>query len=275
MKNILIAVISVIAGFAIMAFGYGFYSEKNSTGTSSVAEKTETTLEENPLESVQESFESWDTYSKSNIDLMSSFQPLDEDGKTISKGMFLSLLRTGLFLPNNELKAGKKAYQLVPLNKSADEKIKKNITSLATTANHYYRMEGKKLPDYNFVSLKGEAFNKKDTKGKVVVIKCWFITCKVCVEEFPELNKLVDKYQDRNVVFVSLAFDKKDKLEEFLKTKEFKYPTVPSQKEYMVKKLKLKQYPTHIIVDSNGIIIKMVSNVHTLASELDRIKGKF
>ena len=127
MKNILIAVISVIAGFAIMAFGYGFYSEKNSTSTSSVAEKAETTLEENPLESVQESFESWDTYSKSNIDLMSSFQPLDEDGKTISKGMFLSLLRTGLFLPNNELKAGKKAYQLVPLNKSADEKIKKNI----------------------------------------------------------------------------------------------------------------------------------------------------
>ncbi|SED08301.1 Thiol-disulfide isomerase or thioredoxin [Tenacibaculum sp. MAR_2009_124] len=275
MKNILIAVISVIAGFAIIAFGYSFYSDTNSSGIDSIAEKTDNTAANNPLESIQGSFDLWDTYSKNNIDLMSSFHPLDENGKTIGKGMFLSLLRTGLFLPNSGLKNGKKSYRLVSLKKNADEKVKKNIISLANTANHYFRLEGKKLPDYNFVSLKGQAFNKKDTKGKLVVIKCWFITCKICVEEFPELNKLVDKYKDKNVVFVSLAFDKKDKLEEFLKTKEFKYPTVPSQKEYMVKKLKLKQYPTHIIVDSNGVIMKMVSNVHTLASELDRIKGKF
>ena len=135
-------------------------------------------------------------------------------------------------------------------------------------------MEGKRLPEYNFIDLNGISYNREDTKGKLLVLKCWFITCKVCVEEFPELNKLVDKYKKENISFVSLAFDEKDKLVEFLKTKTFKYPTIPLQKDYMAKKLKINQYPTHLIVDSNGVIIKMVNNVKTLSYELDRIMNK-
>ena len=39
----------------------------------------------------------------------------------------------------------------------------------------------------------------------------------------------------------------------------------------MSKKLKIIQYPTHIIVDTKGNILKMVNNVETLASELKKI----
>ena len=42
----------------------------------------------------------------------------------------------------------------------------------------------------------------------------------------------------------------------------------------MSKELKVKQYPTHLIVDSNGVILKMVNNVHTLTLELDRIMNQ-
>ena len=223
---------------------------------------------------IQKSFDNWEAYTKHNIDLMATFTPLDEKGATIEKGIFLTLLRTGAYIPVKSVKEGKTQYQLTNINDTSDEKIKKSITSKAAIAHQYFKMEGKKLPDYNFVDLKGKTHNKADTKGKLLVIKCWFITCKVCVEEFPELNELVDKYKDEKIEFVSLAFDKKDELVEFLETKEFKYPTIPEQKDYMAKKLKVKQYPTHLIVDSNGVIIKMVNNVKTLTSELERIMGK-
>ena len=223
---------------------------------------------------IQKSFDNWEAYTKDNIDLMSTFTPLDEKGATIEKGIFLTLLRTGAYIPVKSVKEGKTQYQLTNINDTSNEKIKKSITSKAAIAHQYFKMEGKKLPDYNFVDLKGKTHNKADTKGKLLVIKCWFITCKVCVEEFPELNELVDKYKDEKIEFVSLAFDKKDELVEFLETKEFKYPTIPEQKDYMAKKLKVKQYPTHLIVDSNGVIIKMVNNVKTLTSELERIMGK-
>ncbi|CAM1357277.1 TlpA family protein disulfide reductase [Tenacibaculum halocynthiae] len=276
MKNILLTMLSIVAGFGISFFSINTYLKTND-----LAEvKTESEVTNNKLildlksSDVQKSFKSWDLYSKKNIDLMSTFKALDENGENISKGAFLNLLRIGSYLPMKRVDKRELSYQLVSLKNTSEVKIKKSIKSLATNANHYFRMEGKRLPAYEFVDLNGVPYNKKDTKGKLLVLKCWFITCKVCVEEFPELNKLVDKYKDEKVAFVSLAFDEKDKLIKFLKTKTFKYPTIPMQKKYMSKKLKVKQYPTHVIVDTNGVIIKMVNNVRTLTSELDQILGK-
>lgn len=300
MRNIIPALLSIGVGFAVSFFGLDFYSDSLKNENKIVAqsneittpvETVETSKEEAPeedltvnesstgsisvdIEDIQKSFDNWEAYTKENIDLMSTFTPLDDEGAVMEKGIFLTLLRTGAYIPVKSEKDGKVQYQLTGINSSADEKIKKSIVSKASIAHQYFKMEGKKLPDYNFVDLKGKAHNKADTKGKLLVLKCWFITCKVCVEEFPELNELVDKYKDDKIEFVSLAFDKKDELVEFLETKEFKYPTIPEQKEYMAKKLKVKQYPTHLIVDSNGIIIKMVNNVKTLTSELERIMGK-
>ncbi|WP_299124956.1 TlpA disulfide reductase family protein [uncultured Tenacibaculum sp.] len=294
MKNIVPTVLSIIIGFSISLFALNSYSSESlKTNDTKTAKKTEVkkktkasskkksekrseskTPKETNLSDIQGSFENWNKYTKENIDLMSTFVPVDDKGVKTDKGIFLSLLRTGAFIPVKDVVKGETQYKLINLEQSADEKIKKGITGKATIAYQYFRREGKKLPSYDFVDLKGKSHNKADTEGKILVLKCWFINCKICVEEFPELNALVDKYKDDNIEFVSLAFDKKDKLVDFLKTKSFKFSTVPEQKDYMSKKLKVKQYPTHLIVDSNGVILKMVNNVKTLTSELDRIMKK-
>ncbi len=310
MRNIVPALLSIVVGFAIAFFGLQAYSNSiskkpvltaNKAVTSSkekpnttrketktksnkketVATENSLTAEEKPTvvasydaSNIQKSFDNWEAYTKDNIDLMSTYTPLDDSGAVLEKGIFLTLLRTGAYIPIKSEKKGKIQYRLTDIKKSADEKIKKSIVSKASIAHQYFRMERKKLPDYNFVDITGKAHNKADTKGKILVLKCWFITCKICVEEFPELNALVDKYKDSKIEFVSLAFDKKEDLTKFLAKKDFKYATIPDQKDFMVKKLKVKQYPTHIIVDANGVVIKMVNNVKTLTSELERIMGK-
>ncbi|REH54482.1 thiol-disulfide isomerase/thioredoxin [Tenacibaculum gallaicum] len=302
MRNIVLALLSIGVGFAISFFGLDIYSNSISNEDKTIAQSNEVITpkkeEEPPInedntseealtlegsstgsfsidtEDIQKNFDNWEAYTKENIDLMSTFIPMDDKGAIMEKGIFLTLLRTGAYIPIKYEKDGKAQYQLTSIDDSSNEKIKKSIVSKASIAHQYFKMEGKKLPNYNFVDLNGNPHNKADTKGKLLVLKCWFITCKVCVEEFPELNELVDKYKDEKIEFVSLAFDKKDELVKFLETKEFKYPTIPEQKDYMAKKLKVKQYPTHLIVDANGIIIKMVNNVKTLTSELERIMGK-
>ncbi len=298
MKNIIPALLSIIIGFAISSFVLNTYlsdtlkNDKPKTATKKDKEKVTETQKGTPtkkkkpavvnttkavtvnLDEIQESFNNWNTYTQQNIDLTSTFNPLDAKGAKMDKGIFLTLLRTGAYIPVKSEKGGKTQYQLSTIKEVSDEKIKETIINKATIAHKYFKMEGKKLPRYDFVDLKSKSHNKADTKGKIVVLKCWSISSKVSVEEFPQLNALVDKYKDDNIEFISLAVDEKEELIKFLKTKHLKYVTVPNQKKYISRKLKVKQYPAHLIVDSRGVIIKMVNNIGTLTSELKRILGK-
>ena len=283
MKNLVPAVIAAVISFTITVLALKYNDgELDSlfSSSSSSSQTSNNTPEEEVIaanfvgdysDEIQENFADWNAYHKSNIDLMSTYIPFDQKAQEIDKGMFLTLLRTGAYIATTVDNDKGKTYQLVKVADNVDAKVVKEIKSLATTAHAYYKMEGKRLPSYDFVGIDGKSYNKADTEGKLLVLKCWFITCKVCVEEFPQLNMLVDEYKDKDIAFVSLAFDEGDKLKTFLETKEFKYATIPLQKDYMAKKLKVKQYPTHLIVDQDGKIIKMVNNVATLAAELELI----
>jgi cytochrome oxidase Cu insertion factor (SCO1/SenC/PrrC family) len=65
------------------------------------------------------------------------------------------------------------------------------------------KKEGK-FPDFSFKDLNGNLITNESMKGKIVVIKCWYIHCAACIKEFPEVNNLVRKYKDRKTSFSSV-----------------------------------------------------------------------
>lgn len=220
---------------------------------------------------ILKTYNSWLTYTYNNINLSQDFIGLNLDSDTVNKNNFLQLLSSGKYLP---VKIGEKenlpCYKLYTLH-NTDKDIQTGVAQIAATELFYYKMEGKELPTYNFEDIRGNTYNKVNTKGKIVVLKCWFIHCVACVKEFPELNKLVDKYKDsKDVLFVSLAMDTKQDLSAFLKTKEFKYAVVPNQEDYMVNRLKVTMFPTHIIIDKGGRIVKAIGNSNDLIFALTK-----
>jgi len=131
-------------------------------------------------------------------------------------------------------------------------------------------MEGKYFPEFHFTDLKGDEYNNENTKGKIIILKCWFIKCAACVAEFPELNELVEKYQDReDIIFISLAFDSNDELKQFLLRKPFNYKVASVQAEFMQNDLAINAYPTHFIIDKTGMIQKVVNSADEMILELD------
>jgi thiol-disulfide isomerase/thioredoxin len=97
-------------------------------------------------------------------------------------------------------------------------------------------------------------------RGKVFVLKCWFIHCAGCLKEFPEVNALVAKYQSNpGVVFVSLAYDEAAPLRRFLQQKPLRYAVVPQMMTYMQEKLHVNGYPTHVVVGRDGRIAYMTN----------------
>jgi thiol-disulfide isomerase/thioredoxin len=163
-----------------------------------------------------------------------------------------------------KISQGKLVYKLYKLN-SKDESIKATIKQMATTEMVHFKMEGTEMPKYNFTDLNGKTYDNTSTKGKIVVLKCWFIHCVACVKEFPDLNNLVQENKNRNdILFISLAMDSKQDLITFLKTKEFKYAVIPETKSFMNDKMHITEYPTHLLIDRNGKIVKVVNRIEDL-----------
>ena len=106
-------------------------------------------------------------------------------------------------------------------------------------------------PSFSVTSLDGEALESRSLRGKVVVLNFWFIGCAPCRAEIPGLNKLVDEFDQRDVVFIAFATDNEAPLRSFLEESPFKYKIVPAAHE-TIGKFNVSAYPTHVIIDQNG-----------------------
>ncbi|GAA3974056.1 TlpA family protein disulfide reductase [Mucilaginibacter dorajii] len=188
--------------------------------------------------------------------------PYDAAKKAISKRVFFQKLTTGNYLPLKLSSAdGKLYYQLYKVNSAAGKKQLTYIQSFATIFLDHYNRQGKLFPAFSFTDINGNKYDNTNTKGKTVVLKCWYIGCGRCEEEMPELNAIVAKYKDRkDVLFVSLAFDTQPKLQAFLKRKQFNYQVVAEQRAFITKTLHINAFPTHFIINKNGTIVAVVDN---------------
>jgi peroxiredoxin len=114
----------------------------------------------------------------------------------------------------------------------------------------YKLQEGTILKELNFKDSNGNNYTLDSLKGKVIVLNFWFIGCKPCVEEIPDLNRIQEKFKDKDVVFLAVTFDSKKKLEEFVKKKPFNFTLVPDSMK-IIRQFYVNSYPTTMLIDKD------------------------
>ena len=222
---------------------------------------------------LEKDYSKWAIYHNEHIHLSLKFTALDISGNEISKGAFLNSLTTGNFIPVEVVSKDNTTYELFKLDHTANSGISRAIKMYAYMATKNFALVGRPVPEFNFTDLNGVVYNNANTKGKTIIFKCWFVRCHACVAEFPVLNEFVQKYKSRkDVLFVSLALDEKDALVKFLSTKTFDYAVIPLQKDLIVNTMKIGSYPTHIIVDKNGIIQTVTNDADEMISAFENRK---
>jgi peroxiredoxin len=112
---------------------------------------------------------------------------------------------------------------------------------------------GKAFPDFALKTINDETWNRKRLLGKYFVINFWFTGCAPCIEEMPALNKLVAAFKEQGVIFLGPTFNEREQVSSFLKRRIFNYTVLPNATG-LIQALSIKYYPTHLIVDKNGII---------------------
>lgn len=161
---------------------------------------------------------------------------------------------------------------------SKEEKLKRILAAPKPTESPAFKT-GKKLDAFSAYDINGKLIDTKQLIGKVLVLNFWFIKCPPCKYERPYLNKMVDDYKaDSNVVFISIAIDRKEQLEPYLKENEFKYSVIHDGNK-LAKSYDIAGYPTQLIIDKEGKIA-----FHTLSyfyvidywmrKTIDELRGK-
>lgn len=143
----------------------------------------------------------------------------------------------------------------------------------AFLAEHYL---GVAFPAADSKTIQGEKIRLPEA-GAVTVINTWFTRCPPCLEEMPALNELKKSYKaDGEVTFISLARDRPEDLNAFLKTHEFNYEVIPDEEEKIIGELCLTNYPVHIIVDKEGYIryFKLgIADTDEMRKVIESVKG--
>jgi len=112
------------------------------------------------------------------------------------------------------------------------------------------QIDGSILNELSFEDINGNKHTLESLKGKIIVMNFWFIQCKPCVKEFPDLNALKMKFKDKSVAFFAVTWNDKNSLIKFLETTKLDFTVVPDGK--LIDKFKIPYYPYNIIIDKKG-----------------------
>jgi len=148
-------------------------------------------------------------------------QPLTESsvvkdslGAIVPYNIWTSLLMTGHYKIRTDAKDNAEFI----LYRLSDEEYEKVLGTMPKPKESNFFTTGSKFSHFKTTDIDGNKINTKSMGGKILVLNFWFINCPPCRMEMPELSKLADTYRaDSSIVFLAIALDKKNDLEDFLK----------------------------------------------------------
>lgn len=220
----------------------------------------------------QTNFKAWWIYHHKNIALGIDFIPMDQNGIVIDKKKFFQLIKSGIYLiEKKQSETSAIRYQLVKMDHRVEKSVYMTLKSMGNQALHNLKLVGTPFPQFDFTDINGIEYNNASIKGKTIIVKCWLTGCAPCVKEIPELNVLVEKFKGRDeLIFLSLAKDDDDALIKFLQKKPFSYEVVGNQSSFMSNELTFYEFPSHLVIDENGIIERVFTSVLGIENYLNK-----
>lgn len=161
-----------------------------------------------------------------------------------------------------------KRYRLVARTTGVEQKEDsliyhfKLLLDPAPTDKNNNPIAGESLPDFNFKDINGNTISLEKLKGKPIVINFWFTACEPCIEEMPALNQLKEKYKNSDVVFLSMTFESKKSVTDFLKKHSFSFTAIPDAREYCNNITVI--YPLTLFINREGVVQSARHNMPSL-----------
>ncbi len=161
----------------------------------------------------------------------------------------------------------------LPSKKTIQNQYSNSFNTSSLNSDFYstvQELKNNKAPNFSILDQNNSLVNTDDLLGTVVVLKFWFSKCVPCIEEIPELNKLVDNYSNKNIKFYAPSVESKELAQSFLSKHIFKYNTLFEAQD-IAALYKTPGYPTHVVIGKDGKVRKVVvgkrTNIYKILNE--------
>lgn len=173
--------------------------------------------------------------------------------------------------PNKYLKDNNNVYRIkeIDINEKVLilEKEKKRFTEIESA------QTGFRVPSFSEIDLiSKEKITMANYRGKYVFLDLWTTWCGPCLEEMPKLKVLYDKIDHSKIEFIGIVGQVNfERINKIINNIGINWKLVESTTENLLfNKFKVNHFPTTLLVDPNGIIIR--SNIR--ADELEKFIEK-
>ncbi len=157
-----------------------------------------------------------------------------------------------------------------------DQLIEKAEDSLRNRDRHSKREWT--APDFTLISLEGEEVSLSGLKGSVVVLDFWATWCGPCKKEMPRLQRLADRYEGKDVIFLAVSADRdpwlvRPFLEERGVTIQTLFLESGAGEDDLQKKYRLSALPNLYFIDRTGKVRFQEEGFDGNAFAFDRLMG--
>ena len=123
------------------------------------------------------------------------------------------------------------------------------------------KLNGNVAAQFDYLNFDGTKTKLSDFKGKYVYIDVWATWCGPCRGEIPSLQKVEEKYKDKNIAFVSISVDVQKDLEKwkkFVSDKALGGIQLFADKDWnseFIKAFGIDSIPRFILIDPTGKVV--------------------
>lgn len=121
---------------------------------------------------------------------------------------------------------------------------------------------GKPCPRFIAQDVNKKIYKLDDFRGKYVYIDIWATWCNPCRQEIPYLEKLIERYKDKNIAFVSLSIDAskdKEKWRSMATSMSGNQFWLGPEHDFL-RELEVNGIPRFILVDPEGKLVNAEMN---------------
>lgn len=139
----------------------------------------------------------------------------------------------------------------------------------------YITKKGGTVPDFKIVNEKGNIFSFHEFRGKYILLDFWASWCGPCIDEFPSLDSLYNKYKSAGFEILGISLDT-DKANWLKAEKQHHIPwktfcDLQGNETKAYRLLGRNTIPLLILIDKGGKIIAYNPTVEQLGEELRKI----